>query len=54
MSQTQDNGQAKKAPKLITCEDGVVTLGGVEVPGILKSLSVDGKVRFDEKDAAGL
>ena len=53
MSQTQDNGQAKKAPKLITFEDGVVTLGGVEVPGILKSLSVDGKVRFDEQKVDG-
>ena len=38
---------------LITFEDGIVTLGGEEVPGILRSLSVDGKVRFDEQKVDG-
>ena len=35
--------------KYITFEDGVVTLGGEDVPGILRTLTVDGKVRFDEQ-----
>lgn len=43
----------KKQPQLITFEDGVITLGGEEVPGILQSLSVDGKVRFDEQKVDG-
>ena len=56
--------KTKKKSNLITFDDGVLTLGGEEVPGILHSLRVDGKVRFDEqkvdgssgkeKDAAGL
>lgn len=40
-------------PRLISFEDGVITLGGEEVPGILQSLSVDGKVRFDEQKVDG-
>ena len=51
MSQTQDNESRK--PALIVFEDGVITLGGEEVPGILQSLSVDGKVRFDEQKVDG-
>ncbi len=43
----------KKQPQLITFEDGVITLGGEDVPGILQSLSVDGKVRFDEQKVDG-
>lgn len=43
-----------KSPQLITFEDGVITLGGEEVPGILQSLSVDGKVRFDEQKVDGV
>lgn len=38
---------------LITFEDGIVSLGGEELPGILRSLSVDGKVRFDEQKVDG-
>ena len=47
MSQTSENEQGKKST-LITFADGVLTLGGEEVPGILHTLLVDGKVRFDE------
>lgn len=47
------NDNEKKQPQLITFEDGVITLGGEEVPGILQSLSVDGKVRFDEQKVDG-
>ena len=43
----------QKKPKLITFEDGIISLGGEEVPGILQSLSVDGKVRFDEQKVDG-
>lgn len=52
MSRTSDNGQGKNST-LITFADGVVTLGGEEVPGILSSLRVDGKVRFDEQKVDG-
>ena len=52
MSQANDGGQEQKS-KLITFEDGVVTLAGEEVPGILRSLRVDGKVRFDEQKVDG-
>ena len=52
MSQTSDNGQGKNST-LITFADGMVTLGGEEVPGILSSLRVDGKVRFDEQKVDG-
>ena len=52
MSQTSDNGQGKNST-LITFADGVVTLGGEEVPGILSSLRVDGKIRFDEQKVDG-
>lgn len=38
---------------MITFEDGLVKLGDDEVPGILRSLSVDGKVRFDEQKVDG-
>ena len=37
----------------IIFEDGIITLNGEEVPGILRSLSVDGKVRFDEQQVDG-
>lgn len=54
MSQTQGNSQQNgQQSNLITFEDGVLTLGGEEVPGILHSLSVDGKVRFDEQKVDG-
>lgn len=39
--------------KLLTFEDGIIKLGGEEVPGILTGLSVAGKVRFDEKKVDG-
>lgn len=41
------------ARALIVFEDGAISLGGEEVPGILQSLSVDGKVRFDEQKVDG-
>ena len=52
MSQIQDNSEEQK-PKYITFEDGIVQLGGEEVPGILRTLTVDGKVRFDEQKVDG-
>lgn len=39
--------------KLLTFEDGVIRLGGEELPGILAELRVDGKVRFDQKKVDG-
>lgn len=39
--------------KLVTFEDGIVTLGDTELPGILKELRVDGKVRFDKQKVDG-
>lgn len=54
MSQARDNSQQNgQQSNLITFEDGVLTLGGEEVPGILHSLRVDGKVRFDEQKVDG-
>lgn len=53
MSQASESGQNGQKSNLITFEDGVLTLGGEEVPGILHSLSVDGKVRFDEQKVDG-
>ena len=35
---------------ILTIEDGVVKLGDAEFPGILRSLSVSGYVRFDEQE----
>ncbi|MGM9990936.1 hypothetical protein [Desulfovibrio piger] len=46
---SQASGNEQNGQKLITFEDGVVTLAGEEVPGILHSLRVEGKVRFDEQ-----
>lgn len=37
----------------IVFEDGIISLGGEEVPGILRSLSVNGQVRFDEQKVDG-
>lgn len=37
----------------ITFEDGIIYLDDEEVPGIMRSLSVDGKVRFDEQKVDG-
>jgi len=37
----------------IVFEDGIISLNGEEIPGILRSLSVDGKVRFDEQKVDG-
>lgn len=39
--------------KLLTFEDGIIRLGGDELPGILAELRVDGKVRFDQKKVDG-
>lgn len=38
---------------MIVFEDGRISLGGKEVPGILTELRVDGKVRFDEHKVDG-
>jgi hypothetical protein len=37
----------------LTWEDGAVKIDGQEIPGILDTQSVDGKVRFDEQDVDG-
>ncbi|MFR9012824.1 MAG: hypothetical protein ACLVI5_04555 [Desulfovibrio piger] len=50
---SQASGNEQNGQKLITFEDGVVTLAGEEVPGILHSLRVEGKVRFDEQKVDG-
>lgn len=39
--------------KQITFEDGLIRLNGEELPGILQSLRVDGKVRYDEQKVDG-
>ena len=39
--------------KLITFEDGMIRLGDEELPGILQSLRVDGKVKYDEQEIDG-
>jgi hypothetical protein len=39
--------------KLLTFADGVIRLGGEELPGILSSLKIDGKVRYDEQKVDG-
>jgi hypothetical protein len=39
--------------KLLTFADGVIRLGGEELPGILQTLSIDGKVRYDEQKVDG-
>lgn len=39
--------------KILTFEDGIIRLGGDELPGILAELRVDGKVRFDQKKVDG-
>lgn len=36
--------------KLLTFEDGIVRIGGEELPGILSDLRVSGRVRFDEQE----
>lgn len=38
---------------IITFEDGSVRLNGEEVPGLLRSLSVEGRVCFDEQKVDG-
>ena len=39
--------------KHLSFADGIVRLGGEELPGIMTSLSVDGKVRYDEQNVDG-
>jgi hypothetical protein len=39
--------------KLLTFADGVIRLGGEALPGILQTLTVDGKVRYDEQKVDG-
>ncbi len=39
--------------KLLTFEDGIIRLGGEELPGLLQSLKIDGKVRYDEQKVDG-
>jgi hypothetical protein len=38
---------------ILTFEDGVISLGGTAVPGILKSATIFGQVQFDESDQDG-
>jgi hypothetical protein len=40
--------------KRITFEDGIVRLDGESLPGLLTSLTIDGKVRYDEQKVDGL
>nr|DAD55526.1 MAG TPA: hypothetical protein [Bacteriophage sp.] len=51
--QIQEEQTNQKKASLITFADGVVTLGETEVPGVLRDLRVDGKVRFDEQKVDG-
>jgi hypothetical protein len=39
--------------KLLIFADGLLTLGGEELPGILSSLRIDGKARYDEQKVDG-
>jgi hypothetical protein len=39
--------------KLLTFADGVIRLGGEELPGLLQTLTIDGKVRYDEQKVDG-
>jgi hypothetical protein len=39
--------------KVLTFEDGIIRLGGEELPGLLVSLRIDGKVRYDEQKVDG-
>lgn len=39
--------------KIITFEDGILSLDGVELPGIMTDLRVSGQVRFDEQKVDG-
>lgn len=39
--------------KMLSFADGVIRLGGEEIPGILTELRIDGKVRFDEQKVDG-
>ena len=50
MSETQTQ---EKMPKAIVFEDGVVSLGGKDLPGIMTDLRVAGQVRFDEQKVDG-
>lgn len=38
----------------ISFEDGNISLGGTRIPGILASLSVDGKVKYDKQKVDGI
>ena len=39
--------------KLLTFADGIIRLGGEALPGLLQSLTIDGKVRYDEQKVDG-
>jgi hypothetical protein len=39
--------------KLLTFTDGVIRLGGEALPGLLQTLTIDGKVRYDEQKVDG-
>lgn len=39
--------------KMITFADGMIRLGGEELPGILQQLRIDGKVRYDSQQVDG-
>jgi hypothetical protein len=50
----QDGSAVAREKNLLVFEDGVVSLGGEELPGILVSLSVGGAVRFDDAKKDGM
>jgi hypothetical protein len=39
--------------KQLTFEDGIIRLGGEALPGLLSTLKIDGKVRYDEQKVDG-
>ncbi len=47
----QPNNQNES--KMVTFEDGIITLGGKELPGIMTDIRVSGSVRFDEQKLDG-
>ncbi|MDD2966759.1 MAG: hypothetical protein PHN64_04610 [Desulfovibrionaceae bacterium] len=47
------SNKKKQSVTLLTFEDGLIQLGGKELPGFLEELRVDGKVKFDEQAIDG-
>lgn len=53
ITSTTKSGNKTSQLKLLTFEDGLIQLGGTELPGFLEELRVDGKVKFDEQNVDG-